>query len=131
MCIRDEIETLTAEFAKAVTNKDLGAMASFYEEDARFLPPGAPMAEGRAAIQRAQQRVIEGGVQALELETVDVIEAGDLAVEIGRVSVTMQPPGASAAITEKGKSVVVWRRQEEGALKIVADILNSDRRAGP
>jgi ketosteroid isomerase-like protein len=55
MSIREEIEALTANFAKAVTNKDLAAMGSFYDEGARFLAPGAPMAEGRAAIQAAQR----------------------------------------------------------------------------
>jgi hypothetical protein len=51
-------------------------VCSFYEERARLLLPGAPMVEGRPAIQSAQQGMIEGGVQALSLDVVDVIEAG-------------------------------------------------------
>jgi ketosteroid isomerase-like protein len=86
------------------------------------------MVEGRAAIQSAQQRMIEGGVQALRLDIVDVIEAGDLAVEIGRYTLTIQLPHGGP-VTDKGKSVVVWRRQKDGALKIVVDTFNSDARA--
>jgi uncharacterized protein (TIGR02246 family) len=122
---RAEIEKLTAKFAKAVTSKDFAALGSFYEERARLLPPGAPMVEGRAAIQAAQQRMIEGGVQALDLDVIDIIEASDFAIEIGRTTVTIQPPGANAMI-DKGKSVVVWRRQKDGALKIAVDTFNSD-----
>jgi uncharacterized protein (TIGR02246 family) len=122
---RAEIEKLTAKFAKAVTNKDIAALGSFYEERALFLPPGAPIVEGRAAIREAQQRMIEGGVQALHLDVIDIIEAGDFAIEIGRTTVTIQPPGADAMI-DKGKSVVVWRRQKDGALKIAVDTFNSD-----
>jgi ketosteroid isomerase-like protein len=122
---RAEIEKLTAKFAKAVSNKDFAALGSFYEERARLLPPGAPMVEGRAAIQTAQQRMIEGGVQALDLDVIDIIEAGDFAIEIGRITVTIQPPGAKSMI-DKGKSVVVWRRQKDGALKIAVDTFNSD-----
>lgn len=122
---RAEIEKLTAEFAKAVTNKDFAALGLLYEERARWLPPGAPIVEGRAAIQSAQKRMIEGGVQALDLECIDVIEAGDLAIEIGRTTLTIQPPSSESVIAN-GKSVVVWRRQKDGTLKIVVDTFNSD-----
>ena len=94
-----------------------------------MLPPGAPMVEGRAAIQAAQQRMIEGGVQALDLEVIDLIEAGDFVIEIGRTTVTIQPPGARSMI-DKGKSVVVWRRQNDGTLKIAVDTFNSDAPRG-
>src|SRR5262249_31908337 len=129
MDTRAEIQALTAKFAKAVTDKDFAALGPFYEERARLLPPGAPTVEGRAAIQGAQQRMIEAGVQALDLEVVDVIEAGDFAIEIGRTTVTVQPPGGQPMI-DKGKSVVVWRRQQDGALKITVDIFNSDAPRG-
>src|SRR5258708_11220883 len=122
---RAEIESLTAKFAQAVTNKDFAALGSFYEERARLLVPGTPMVEGRSAIQSAQQSMIEGGVQALDLDVIDVIEAGDLAIEIGRTTLTIQPPGGVSVI-EYGKSVVVWRRQKDGALKIAVDTFNSD-----
>jgi ketosteroid isomerase-like protein len=135
MSSRAEIVKLTAEFAKAVTNKDFATLGSFYEERARLLAPGAPMVEGRAAIQAAQQKMIEGGVQALDLQAIDVIEAGDFVIEIGRTTLTIQPPGAKSVIllfmgrrrlTKQGKSVVVWRRQKDGALKIVVDTFNGD-----
>jgi len=69
--------------------------------------------------------MIEGEVQALGLDVIDVIEAGDLAIEIGRTTLTIRPPGADPAI-DHGKSVVVWRRQNDGALKIAVDTFNSD-----
>jgi ketosteroid isomerase-like protein len=128
MGVRAEIETLTATFAKTVTNKDFAAVGSFYEEHARLLIPGAPMVEGRAAIQSAQQSMIDGGVQALGLEVVDIIEAGDLAIEIGRYTLTIRPPGREPVI-DHGKSVVVWRRQKDGTLKIAVDTFNSDARS--
>jgi uncharacterized protein (TIGR02246 family) len=125
MDTRAEVEELTAKFSKAVTNKDVAALGSFYEERARFLAPGMPMVEGRAAIQAAQQNIIEEGVEALHLDVIDVIEAGDLTIEIGRYTLTIQPPGAESVMVN-GKSVVVWRRQKDGALKIAVDTFNSD-----
>jgi ketosteroid isomerase-like protein len=128
MDTRGEIEKLTAEFSKAVTNKDFATVGSFYEERARLLAPGGPMVEGRAAIQAAQRRIIEAGVQTLRLDVVDVIEAGDFVIEIGRITLTIKPPGAES-MTDRGKSVVVWRRQKDGSLKIAVDTFNSDRAA--
>jgi ketosteroid isomerase-like protein len=122
---RTEIEKLTAEFSKAVTNKDFAALGSFYEERARLLAPGVPMVEGRTAIQAALQRIIEGGVQTLGLDVIDVIEAGDFAIEIRRITLTIRSPGAES-VTDHGKSVVVWRRLANGALKIAVDTFNRD-----
>ena len=135
MDTRAEVERLTANFAKAVTDRDFAALAPFYEERARFLPPGHSMVEGPAAIQASIQKMVEGGIRTLDLEAVDVIEAGDFVIEIGRTTVTIRPPGAMSlllllmgkrTLTKCGKPIVVWRRQKDGALKIVADTFNSD-----
>jgi ketosteroid isomerase-like protein len=100
-----------------------------------FSPLGGPIVEGRAAIQATIQRMVEAGIRALDLQAIDVIEAGDLVIEIGRTTATIQPPGAKSLIlllvgkrtlTKQGKSIVVWRRQKDGTLKIVADTFNSD-----
>jgi ketosteroid isomerase-like protein len=137
MSSRAEIERLTAKFAKAVTEKDIAALGSFYEEGARFLPPGAPTAKGPVAIQAAQQKIMEAGVQTLTLQAEDIIEAGDFIIEIGRVTATIKPRGMMSLIallkgrtkfTIHGKSVVVWRRQMDGSLKIAVDTFNSDAR---
>jgi len=93
------------------------------------------MVESPAAIQAAIEKMVEGGITALDLRAVDVIDAGDFVIEIGRTTVTIQPPGAMALILllmgkrrliKRGKSIVVWRRQKDGTLKIVADTFNSD-----
>ena len=100
-----------------------------------MLLPGSAMIEGRSAMQAAQQKLIESGVVALDLHAVDVIEAGDFVIEIGRITVTIKPPGLMALIlflmgkrrlVKQAKSVVVWRRQKDGSLKITVDTFNSN-----
>lgn len=133
--MRAEIDSLTAKFARAITSQDFAALGQFYEEKARFLPPGGPMVQGPAAIQAAQQKIVEGGVVALDLSAVDVIEIGDIAIEIGRVTVTIKPPGLMGLlllltgrrrVVKQGKSVVVWRRQKDGTPKIMVDTFNTN-----
>ena len=135
MSARAEIERLTEKFAKAVTGKDFAALGPFYEDRARFLPPGAPMVEGPVAIQAAQRKIIEQGLQSLTLCADDIIEAGDLIIEIGRIAVTIRPRGirlllamimGKRTFTIRGKSVVIWRRQKDDSLKIAVDTFNSD-----
>lgn len=135
MDTRAEVEKHTAQFAKAVTDRDFSSLGPLYEEGARFLPPGAPMVEGPTAILASIQKMVERGITALDLQAVDVIESGDFVIEIGCTTVTIQPPGVMALVLllmgkrrliKKGKSIVVWRRQKDGSLKIMADTFNSD-----
>lgn len=121
--MRGEIERLTAKFSEAVTNRNLEELGAFYEEHARFLPPGMPMVEGREAIQAAMRRMVERGITSLKLEAIDIIEVGDFAIEIGQLTLTARIFGLFS-ITRKGKSIVVWHRQKDGALKIAADTFN-------
>lgn len=130
-----EIKELTMKFAKAATEKDFAALGTFYEERGRFLPPGGPMVEGPVAIQAAIKKMVEAGIEALHLEAVDVIEGGDFVIEIGRTTVTIKPRGVMSLLlmllgkrrlVKHGKSIVVWRRQKDGVLKIVADTFNGN-----
>jgi ketosteroid isomerase-like protein len=122
---RSLIESRNSEFSKAVSNKDVAALSAFYEEGARFLAPGAPLAEGRKAIGATIQVLFDAGAQALSLQVLDVIDDNDISVDIGRYTLTIQPPGGESVL-DNGKYVVVWRAQDDGTLKIVADCFNSD-----
>jgi ketosteroid isomerase-like protein len=51
--------------------------------------------------------------------------AGDLAIETGTFTFTQKPKG-SAAITDKGKYMTVWKKQADGSWKLLRDIANSD-----
>ena len=63
------------------------------------------------------------GIKEVVLEIVEVVERGDMASEIGKYTLTIQPPGGET-VTDRGKYLVVWK-QEEGAWKIDIDIWNS------
>jgi len=123
--VRDEVTALNAEFGKAVANQDVGEAVSLYAEGARMLAPNAPIAEGKEAIRALLQAYVDGGVNSLDLQSIDVLDDGALVVDIGRYVLGIQPPGADP-IQDEGKYVVVLKRQGDGSLKIVADAFNSD-----
>jgi hypothetical protein len=65
----------------------------------------------------------------MAFDLVDVIEPGDIAIEISRITVTMQRPRGETA-SHNSKHVVVWRQQPDGNLKIVAEGDQSRRPVG-
>jgi uncharacterized protein (TIGR02246 family) len=122
MSIIDEIRAGNAKMNAAIANGDATAIAEIYTEDAKLLPDGAPKIDGRAGIEGFFKQAFDAGFTNLNLETQDVTEAGEMAIEIGVATSTAGPGDA-------GKYVVVWRR-ESGVLKIDIDIFNSDSRPG-
>ncbi|MDQ5844104.1 MAG: SgcJ/EcaC family oxidoreductase [Acidobacteriota bacterium] len=118
------IETNTRLFIEAFNKGDAAAVANMYTIDARLLPPNSAMVEGRANIQKFWQGAITAGLKMVSLEPTKIDTQGNIAVEVGRYTATA-PGAGGATITDKGKYVVVWKRQG-GTWKLAVDIYNSD-----
>lgn len=104
-------------------HRNFDALDEIYTDQARILPPGAPMISGRAAIKKFWSEMITGtNARSAVLSSIDVIEAGESAVEIGKAVLTVAPPGQSEAQIEV-KYVVYWR-EEDGRWKWHVDIWN-------
>ena len=125
MGIRDEVEQLHAEYAKHFGNQDSAGVATLYTADARYLPPGIPLVEGRDAIRAFIDGVIALGGRSLELKTGHIIEAGDCVIEVGSFVLGIEAPGADP-FQVAGKSVAVYGRQSDGSLKLIIDAFNMD-----
>jgi uncharacterized protein (TIGR02246 family) len=116
---RAAIESGNRAFIAAFLRGDAQAVADLYTEDAQVIPPGGEVASGRSAIAAFWRTVMETGVKDLTLDTTEVESTGDLACEVGAVTVV----GANGQGTA-GRYVVVWKRQN-GHWKIHRDIWNS------
>ena len=123
------IADLDQQFMKAATGKNATALArAFYAADAVLLPPGHPAVEGRPAIQKFLQGLIDSGLTEIKLETTVTASAGDLAYGRGRYTLSLSP-ATGEPVHDVGKYVVVYRRQPSGDWRAVADIFNSDQGA--
>ena len=123
--VRQEIERASARFAEAFARKDAAALAAMYADNAKLLPQFGAMITGKAAIRVFWEGLLKAGGQDFILTTVHVGYDGGLAYEVGAYLLTIAPKSAKP-ITDKGKYVVVWRRQADGSWKLAADIFNSD-----
>src|SRR4030066_911781 len=122
--VRKAIEEGNVKFGNAVRKRDGAAIAALYTEDATLLPPDSDVVKGRAVIEAFWKGGLRMGIKEAVLTTVDVSGAGDLAYEIGRFALKIQPEG-NEVIEQKGKYVVVWKKAPEGVWKLQVDIWNS------
>ncbi len=117
--LKTSIDTADKEFGAAFNRGDFAALASLYMPDATILPPGAPLASGRAAIQEFWRQSAQQ-LKDLDIRATDVIPLGpDAAREIGAFTATV----GGAPVT--GKYVVIWRRAGE-AWRLQTDIWNTN-----
>ena len=120
-----EVNAVAQAFHDGVASQDAAGLARLYAEDGRFLPPNMGPCEGRSAIQAAMQQLLAMGARSLDVEPLDVREAGEMTIEYGRYTLGIEPEGADA-VTDVGKYVVVHEAQEDGSTRIVLDIFNSN-----
>jgi uncharacterized protein (TIGR02246 family) len=120
---RSDVDALNATLVQALEKGDSALAASIYAPDARLLPPGSEPATGQG-IQAVWQSLLDMGVTGGRLETVDLEERDDLAVEEGRYEMHV-----GSDVVDRGKYVVVHRRQPDGDWKLAIDIWNSNQAA--
>jgi uncharacterized protein (TIGR02246 family) len=119
-----EVNAVAKAFHDGVANRDAAALASLYHDDARFLPPNTEPAEDREAIRAAMQQLLDMGARSLDIEPVDVRDAGNLTIEYGRYVLGIEPEGGEA-MTDVGKYVVVHETRGDET-KILLDCFNSN-----
>ncbi len=125
----EAIRGQVARWLELTKAKDAAAIAQLYAEDGAFMPPNAPIAKGRTAIEQNWAALM--GTPGFDLlitpEQITVSSSGDMALDRGNYRLTIAPEGKPQVDT--GKYVVVWRKID-GEWKAAADIINSDLPAG-
>ena len=99
---------------------DLAKVASSYTDDARLLPPNAPIAQGKAAIQAEFGQMSAAGLR-ITLNPIEAMVAGDLGYSVGAYEIT----DAGASVIDRGKYMEILRNVG-GEWKVSNDTWNSD-----
>ena len=120
---RAEVLAIARAWEQCASVKDARGIAGLYTENATLLPPGQPAITGRQNIQGFWQGFFDAGASDAKLTSIQISGSGDLAYEIGGYSAMMpQPSGGTAPGT--GKYLVVFERQQDGTLKMKADMFS-------
>ena len=107
--------------AKALSAGDADGVLSQYEEDAAFIPPGAPASNpvrGQAALRDTMGQFLALN-PTLTIETDKVIEVEEIALVTGSWSLTGSGPDGD--VNMSGRYVDVMRRQSDGTWLYVID----------
>lgn len=120
------IRELDAAWSQALQNKDLDKAMSNYAEDAVFLPPNAPLVEGKDKIRERFARLMAGpGYFASFMPTrIVVSKSRDLAYELGTFRVSVNDEHGQPT-TSSGKHLVAWKKHA-GKWKVAAESINYD-----
>ena len=116
-------EALT-EAWNAVVAKDVDTFISICAEEDIMFPPNAPMARGKQAVRGYMSQMFATPGFAVSRQPpgqVEVSRAADLGYTWDTLEVTVSDAKGNP-VTQRGKHVVVWKKQPDGTWKIVADI---------
>ena len=121
------IEAAQALAEEAFATGDGAKVAEMiYTEDARLLPDGAPIVEGREAIAAFWQGAFDAGYRDLQLGLTDVEMVGDdTMIETGTWTLTV-PTEDGGTAQESGKDLVIWKLEADGVWRMSQDMWNAD-----
>ena len=104
--------------------KDWSAFVNLaYDRDAIVMAPNAPAVRGHEAITAFLETFPP--FSDFKQESLEMEGFGDLAFSRDEYSFTMTLPGKSA-LKDKGKAIMIWRKQTDGSWKVYREIWNSD-----
>ncbi|EMR03867.1 YybH family protein [Cesiribacter andamanensis] len=116
--IRKANDAFEATFSRG----DANGMAGLYTEQGSLLPTGTQIIQGREGIRHFWQSAMDAGIKEARLNTLEVEEQGDTAIEVGHYTLK----GENSTPIDEGKYLVVWK-QQNGNWKLHKDIWNSNQ----
>ena len=118
MDVESQIRGLSQDYVTSFNTGNYDQIAGMFAQDGVLMAPRHDSANGHRAIEHLLREFGEAGYSDMRVETMRVDSSGDMAMEVGRYSVTIRQANGTL-IAERGKYVKVWRRL--GAWLILAD----------
>ena len=120
---------LDDDWSNAATTKDAERVASFYAEDAIAYPPNESVAIGRPAAKKVWAAYFADPTFTIswKADHAGVSKSGDLGFTAGAYEDSYKGPDGKL-VTEKGKFLCTWKKQNDGSWKAIHDMWNSDSR---
>lgn len=118
------IRDTDAKWSQSSVAKDLDAVVAVYSDDAKLLPPDAPLINTKAGI-KAMWADLMKTTDKVAWKAVTVDASGDLGYLVGTYEIDSKD-AQGKPVVEIGKMTEVFRRQADGSWKAVADMFSPD-----
>lgn len=119
------IREINEQWLALIRDHDAAAVSKLYAADGAMMVPGAPIAQGQPALEKAWSGLMQvpGFGLTFKADQIVVASGGDMALDRGAYQLLLDGPNGTTK--DIGKYVVVWRNVD-GQWKVAADIFNSD-----
>jgi len=111
------LRKLRQEFVLAVNAGDLERAMACWSADVRIMIEGRPPIEGPAAQESARRKITSTVRLAMETERMDY--SGNLAYELGRITMMIRGPDGKV-VENHGKYLDVWKKYGRSDWRIIA-----------
>jgi ketosteroid isomerase-like protein len=121
------LRDLEARFVRAVADKKRDGFLAFWAKDAAIFPPGAGPAVGHDKIWESWSPILENPDATLTWQPTraEMAASGDLGYTYGRYE-SKRKGADGGVITRTGCYVTIWRKEKDGAWRVVLDIGSPD-----
>lgn len=125
--LMQEVTALGDKLEKALVENDTDFLFGMYAEDAISLPNFEARVEGIEALKQHHEKMVASGMEILAFESTptEVWAAGDQVIEIGKFEIELNVPDMPEPVEDRGNYLTVYERDDEGKLKIKAEIWNT------
>lgn len=122
------IAKVRTAYQTAASAQDGAALAKLFAPDGIEMPPDSPTAKGRAAIEAYHKQLATQVMNhGITITSTEVHVMGDRAVDIGTYKQTlMMMKGGGGMVDDKGKYVVLLKKDPAGHWWVTDAIYNSD-----
>ena len=120
------------EYAAAWKVSDAPRLGRLYTEDATILPGDHVAENGVAAIVKYNQEFFNQFTpQTFDISPQESEVVGDWAFSRGAFSFSAQPKAGGPPLSDRGKYIIILKRQADGSWKWLRDMDNSDGMTAP
>ncbi len=119
--VESTVRGFTQDFCTAFNTGNYDQVATLFASDGLLMLPHREPSQGPKAIERMLREFGESGYQNLRFETTRVDYSGDMAVEVGRYTLSIKL--GNTTVADAGKFLRAWRRL--GVWRIIGDCWSS------
>jgi len=123
----DALLAADSAWLRAYQAKDVSAAVGFYDRKGALLTPNRPPITGASALKKfiaSSFRLPEYQI-SWHANRVEVAGSGDLGYISGVYEMSFRPPRRKL-FWDKGKYLMLWRKQKDGSWKVLFDTSSSD-----
>ena len=126
--VKQAIKADETKWNQQIKAKDTEGLAGHYTDDAYFVGPGAPPADGSTAIRKFYANGLTDPAIDVDIasDKIDVAASGDMAYSRGHFTEKYTDKKTGKVMTDKGSYLSVYKKQPDGSWKMVEDFATTD-----